>query len=774
MGRVRFDAPGTEFDNIILNNAASEDTLKDLIAAVEGKSRRDNNNNNNLDNSSGKASSALAKVAKVGALVGQAFDAVVTGAAGVVAGLATYTKEQKKTSAALRDMADLLPGSTSKLARSFADTAELFQDNFLAFRKLSGTGLTLGDRIIDLTTDFTTLGIDLDKLTTQLAANSEGIVRIGSGARGVGLALDESKRFINEYGTDLQRFGYGFDEANEKFFTFLTLNSLALRKNASEMTTLSQRGAEYAKYLRQYSDLTGQQADQLEDQMKKQQLDAIFDNFISSINDPQERDRIRNAVAAAGALMQDGGRELAMATAMGIQPQTEASRSLAGVNLGFADQITNSVNMARTFNGSISDYNKAVLTGYVNTNNANQDFLQRFNQTGFAISQQGGPLADTFMGIYRANQLLGKSQGDLEEVFRAGEERVGDAAEGFIQLDDSMRLLRMGMSDLYDNVFGDPAFQEGFKNFANEVKGFARKAGSGAFSGSESDDIASSGATDVNSGVIDTIVSDFLEGFSKSIGGGELPSGGELMDLIENGILSDSGGGAQFIKSIKEGLKKKALASGTELSNEQLSQATLQALKEYLADPNVRDVIFDSARKLGKPIINQQIDGVTKNEQVIGKIKEYNKGTLGFGKLFENFGDGTLAKLHGEEAVIPKKSPLGGMLDMMQGDLGNLKQNMFTADGKMNVSGMMEAGQAMGAKYDAYAKENQGAIKEQGRGLVKSMTNLTDADLDKMEQSSVKSNTTAKSSTSVNTMSGNKMDELIRINKQMLQELRSM
>ena len=96
MGRVRFDAPGTEFDNIILNNAASEDTLQDLIAAVEGKSRRDNNNNNNLDNSSGKASTALQKVAKVGALVGQAFDAVVTGAAGVVAGLATYTKEQKK------------------------------------------------------------------------------------------------------------------------------------------------------------------------------------------------------------------------------------------------------------------------------------------------------------------------------------------------------------------------------------------------------------------------------------------------------------------------------------------------------------------------------------------------------------------------------------------------------------------------------------------------------------------------------------------------------
>ena len=42
-------------------------------------------------------------------------------------------------------------------------------------------------------------------------------------------------------------------------------------------------------------------------------------------------------------------------------------------------------------------------------------------------------------------------------------------------------------------------------------------------------------------------------------------------------------------------------------------------------------------------------------------------------------------------------------------------------DGKLNVGGMIEQGQAMGAKYDTYAKENQGAIQSQAENFAKSM-----------------------------------------------------
>ena len=771
MAKVYFDAPGSEFDGIVLKNAASDETLKSFITAAGV-----------VAGSAGGASSGLEGVKTEATGVGKAFSFVATvakpltigftaltkGTVAIAGGMANYTKEQKKATGALQDLSNVMPGLFGDLGGALTNTAKLFEDNFYAFRKLSGNGITLGDRIVGLTNDFTTLGIDLDSLTTQLAANSEGIVRIASGTRGVALALDESKRFINNYGADLQRFGYSFDEANEKFFSFLTLNSLALRKNANEMTTLSQRGAEYAMFLKQYSDLTGQQADQLEDQMKKQQLNAIFDNFINSIADPKERDRVRNAVAAAGGLMGEAGMEFAMAAAMGLNPMTQASRDLAGVNLGFADQIQNSLTLARNFDGNINDFNKAVLTGYVNTNNANQDFLQRFNKTGFAISAQGGPLADTFMGIYRANQLLGKSQEDLQQVFRSGEQRVDDAAEGFIQLDDAMRLVRIGFSDFYSEVF-DSDFQKGFAKFANDVKQYARN---GKFIGTaDAQKAAEQGQVSYDQNAILDIAAAFTKNFSQLMQGKDmqLPKANSLLSTIETGVPSDRL--TKFMKDIGASVKEK----NPDMKDEDVRRTVIEIMTRYFNDPNVQSMIFKQAENRKKFISTDQISGLVNKQSFLDAVpNQFKEGTLGFGKLFQNFGGGQLATLHGEEAVIPKNSPLGGMLNMMQGDLGNLKKNMFTADGKMNVSGMIEQGQAMGAKYDAYAKENQGAIKEQGRGLVKSMTNLTDEDLDKMEQSSVKSNNNTSSGTSVNTMSGGKMDELIRINRQMLNELRNM
>lgn len=98
---------------------------------------------------------------------------------------------------------------------------------------------------------------------------------------------------------------------------------------------------------------------------------------------------------------------------------------------------------------------------------------------------------------------------------------------------------------------------------------------------------------------------------------------------------------------------------------------------------------------------------------------------------------------------------------------------MFTADGKMNVGGMIEAGKNMNAKYSQYAEENKGAIQGQAENFAKSM-GVPQEMIDEAKKNPVQSNKSESRGTSINTMSGNKMDELIRVNKQMLNELRNM
>ena len=62
-------------------------------------------------------------------------------------------------------------------------------------------------------------------------------------------------------------------------------------------------------------------------------------------------------------------------------------------------------------------------------------------------------------------------------------------------------------------------------------------------------------------------------------------------------------------------------------------------------------------------------------ENLIGAIQGYNQGTGGV----ENFGEGTLARLHGQEAVIP--APRGDI----PVDLGNDIKNLLAQNGVNSV-----------------------------------------------------------------------------------------
>lgn len=248
--------------------------------------------------------------------------------------------------------------------------------NIETFRQLSQTGANFGQSIVELRTAAASAALPLDDFAALVANNSQNLAALfGSTTQGA-QAIARLGAITREVGVErLAPLGFTVDEINET----LLLNLDAQRRTGIlNQLTDSQRTASainFAEQLDRLAKLTGQQRDELRQQIEQQQSNERFQAALQGVTD-ETRQRLQGFAATVGGIspqLAEGFQDLianagvpvtesALALVQNIPQAQNIIRSLINGTVS-AEQAL--VNIRDVSASSIDRFRKATVTGQV-------------------------------------------------------------------------------------------------------------------------------------------------------------------------------------------------------------------------------------------------------------------------------------------------------------------------------------------------------------------------------------------------------------------------
>jgi hypothetical protein len=642
-----------------------------------------------------------------------------------------FTKKAMDGRARLHDFVDVFKDLPviGKVFSIFSQIAQVGEQYLDLYRRTATVGATFGGSLFDISRMASQAGLGLEQFVNVVTQNSETFAAYGAGNLNVGIEkfTQASGKLLgpgSSYARSIMGLGYTADQAASGLATVMKMQGISSRENLASSDQLAGATHQYLMELDTLAKLTGKRRDQVQREIDEVERDQLWMSFVDSLG-TENKKAVMAAVQAAAPFGKAAVDEV-KARLRGLDiPVSEAGENLAVFSNGASLNGRALRDSVKAANGDIKKTTDAVLGWLATSATATGKTLDKFSDAQKASGMLAGMVPD---GMVYLSRLLKANGNDLTKVLAQIAKDQKDAANGnagalgllemrFTQFGSKVRELLnialgpfmnriISLSDTMftaiENLIRSEEFGKIVKDvanwfettFANVKKAWGdgkdyKEKFNGVFKvlGDAMAD-AWRANKDILINLFGPIISDF---WKKDVA----PMLAGLMESVLEFIIGALRRNSAIARLLFGETNAERLSNADKVIAQ--SQATIAALTKESALPSSkgRESEYNARINLLMPDLNNALavrNEILNGNKPVTPATPRATGSLGMtGKLFENWGSGTEATLHGTESVMTPEQLIGMMSGAANSELLNVLRDLNNTNAQLLVQAKITA-----------------------------------------------------------------------------------